>query len=132
MSDGVIDVVCGVIKNGAGEFLACLRPEGKHLSGRWEFPGGKVDPGEIPEAALIRELMEELGVTVKIGRRLGPVVWDYGDRVVRLLPFRCELVGGELRPLEHDAIFWFNRANYESLSWAEADIPILQEIFCEI
>ena len=55
----MIDVVCGVIENSEGQFLACLRPAGKHLGGLWEFPGGKVDPGESPESALVRELQEE-------------------------------------------------------------------------
>ncbi len=72
-----IDVVCGVILDGEGRCLACRRPEGKHLGGLWEFPGGKVDAGEMPDAALVRELEEELGIRVEVGERLRDVRWDY-------------------------------------------------------
>jgi 8-oxo-dGTP diphosphatase len=129
VSKGEIEVVCGVIENTQGEFLACLRPAGKHLGGCWEFPGGKVDFGETPESALVRELAEELGVLVEVERALSPVIWDYGDRVIRLLPFRCRLVQGEPRAIEHEALLWVSAVNYDSLSWAEADQPILAEIF---
>lgn len=124
----MMDVVCGVIENGEGLFLACQRPEGKHLGGRWEFPGGKVDAGESPEAALVRELREELAVEVEVGEALTPVVWDYSGKKIRLLPFICAIRGGELQALEHQALRWCAPTHFGSLEWAEADIPILGEI----
>lgn len=124
----MMDVVCGVIGDADGRFLACQRPEGKHLGGLWEFPGGKVDPGETPEAALARELMEELAVEVRVGEALTPVVWDYVGKRIRLMPFFCTIVSGELQALEHASLRWCAPEDFPSLEWAEADIPILGEI----
>ncbi len=124
-----MDVVCGVIGNESGQFLACLRPAGKHLGGLWEFPGGKVDPGESPEAALVRELREELAVEVEVGVALTPVIWSYENRTIRLLPFHCKIVHGELQAIEHEELRWCSRENVNELVWAAADLPILREIF---
>lgn len=124
----MIDVVCGVIENASGQILACLRPAGKHLGGLWEFPGGKIDPGESPEAALVRELWEELAVEVEVGVALTPVVWIYENRTIRLLPFRCNIVGGVLQAVEHEELRWCSPENSSDLAWAAADLPILREI----
>ncbi len=124
----MIDVVCGVIEGADGRFLACLRPQGKHLGGLWEFPGGKVDAGETPEAALARELMEELGVLVHVGKPLREVVWHYEGRSIRLLPFFCTILSGELDAIEHDELRWSAPEDFNSLTWAAADQPILDEI----
>ena len=124
----MLEVVCGVIENSAGQFLACLRPARKHLGGLWEFPGGKVDPGESPEMALARELMEELAVEVEVGPALGAVIWDYGEQTIQLRPFRCRIIGGELRALEHEKLHWCAPGEFHELAWAPADLPILSEI----
>jgi 8-oxo-dGTP diphosphatase len=123
----MIEVVCGLIEDNEGRVLACLRPEGKHLGGKWEFPGGKIDPGETPEAALIRELQEELGVDIRIEASLSPVEWDYSGRAIRLIPFRCMIISGTPTPLEHADIRWIEAAHLGELDWAEADGPILAE-----
>ncbi len=124
----MMDVVCGVIGNPEGAYLACLRPSGKHLGGLWEFPGGKVDPGEDPETALIRELREELEIEVEVGDALTPVIWNYGEREIRLIPYHCRIVSGQLRALEHEELRWCSPSNFGELSWAPADVPILSEI----
>ena len=126
----ITDVVCGVIEDGSGRFLACLRPQGKHLGGLWEFPGGKVESGESPEQALARELHEELGVVVSVGEPLSPVLWNYQERGIRLLPFRCKLLRGVPAALEHERIQWCTPTEFDSLEWAAADLPILAEIRC--
>lgn len=123
----VIEVAAGLILDEAGRLLACRRPQGKHLGGKWEFPGGKVEDGESPAAALVRELEEELGVTVETGRTLTPVVWDYGRGPIRLHPFVCRIVAGELHPHEHEEIRWCSRDELLVLDWAAADMPILAE-----
>jgi 8-oxo-dGTP diphosphatase len=124
----MVEVVCGVIQNSGGAYLACQRPHGKHLGGLWEFPGGKVDADESPESALIRELREELAVEVEIGTPLNPVVWTYGEKTIRLRPFFCRIVAGEMKALEHERLLWCLPADFAELSWAAADIPILMEI----
>lgn len=124
----MIDVVCGVIQDSAGRFLACLRPEGKHLAGCWEFPGGKIDPGESAEQALIRELREELEVTVVVGGALAPVVCHYERGSIRLLPFLCSITEGCPRAVEHERLLWCATTDFPNLKWAEADLPILDEL----
>ncbi len=125
----MIDVVCGVIQNEKGDYLACQRPKGKHLGGLWEFPGGKVEAGELPKIALARELLEELALEVVVGIALTPVIWDYGERTIRLRPFRCEVLRGEPQALEHQALRWCGPEDFHLLPWADADTPILLEIF---
>jgi 8-oxo-dGTP diphosphatase len=124
----MVEVVCGVIRNSEGAYLACQRPSDKHLGGLWEFPGGKVDPGESPESALVRELREELAVEVEIGLPLGPVVWNYSEKTIRLRPFLCTILSGNLLALEHEQVLWILPADFDQLPWAPADIPILREI----
>ncbi len=123
------EVVCGVIENLAGQLLACQRPLGKHLGGLWEFPGGKVDAGESPEAALIRELREELAVQVEIVSPLQPVEWDYDGTRIRLLPYRCRITSGTPQVVEHQDLVWVSQEDWGNLAWAAADVPILRELF---
>lgn len=121
------EVVAGLIDDGAGRLLACRRPEGKHLGGLWEFPGGKIEPGESPATALVRELEEELAIRVEPGMALGPVVWDYGRGPIRLHAFVCRIVGGTPHPHEHSEIRWCAAEELPALDWADADLPLLAE-----
>jgi 8-oxo-dGTP diphosphatase len=123
----MIEVVAGLILDDAGRLLACRRPEGKHLAGKWEFPGGKLEPGEDPAAALVRELEEELAIHVEPGAALTPVVWDYGRGPIRLHPIVCRIRSGQPHPHEHSEIRWCGRDALAALDWAEADVPILTE-----
>ncbi len=123
----MIEVVAGLILDDAGRLLACRRPEGKHLGGKWEFPGGKLEEGEDAAAALVRELEEELGIVVLPGELLTPVVWDYGRGPIRLHPIVCRIVAGELHPHEHSEIRWCGREELGALDWAAADVPVLAE-----
>jgi 8-oxo-dGTP diphosphatase len=125
---GMIDVVCAVIEGAEGRVLACLRPDGKHLAGRWEFPGGKVDPGESPEDALLRELREELAVEVVVGQALAPVEWAYDRGAIRLWPFLCAVISGEPTAVEHAELRWCAEEDFGLLDWAEADLPVLEQI----
>ncbi len=124
----MLEVVCGVIENEAGEFLSCLRPPGKHLAGLWEFPGGKIDADESPEQALIRELDEELALEIQVVKPLRPVIWHYESLTIRLTPFHCHIVSGHLQLRAHTACRWLSPDDFGDLPWAAADLPILAEI----
>ena len=122
------DVVCGVIEDGDGRFLACLRPAGKRLGGLWEFPGGKVEPGESPEVALVRELEEELGIVVVTTDPLNPVSWSYEFGDIRLLPYHCRIISGTICPHEHEQVVWCAPQDFDSLEWAPADLPVIDQL----
>lgn len=124
----MIDVVCGVIHDEAGQVLACRRPAHKHLGGLWEFPGGKVEPTETPATALARELLEELGVVVEVGEAMTAVEWSYPSGMIRLMPYRCRITTGLPRPLEHAEVRWCPPDSLAALQWAAADLPILAEL----
>ena len=121
----MIEVVCGIIRDERGRVLAGLRPQGKHLGGLWEFPGGKVDPGESPQQALVRELREELGIEVGVGAALEPVCWEYESGMIRLWPFVCTMLGGEMTVLSHERVAWVGLDELEEFDWAPADVPVL-------
>ena len=124
----MIDVVCGIIRDKRGRLLAGLRPKGKHLGGLWELPGGKVDPGETPEEALVRELREELGILVGVGLALEPISWEYESGGIRLLSYACEILEGELVAMSHERIAWVGLDELEEYQWAPADVPVLTQI----
>jgi len=98
-------IVAAAVIEADGRFLITRRESG-HLEGFWEFPGGKLRPGETLPECLQRELREELGVEVAVGKRMETVTWSYPDRTVVLHFFRCRLVGGQLTPREGQALAW--------------------------
>ena len=111
-----------------GRVLAGERSQPPETAGQWEFPGGKVEPGETEEAALARECVEELGVRVEVGARVGPDVPLTGGRAV-LRVFAVRLLDGVLpRPLEHAALRWLGADELDSVPWLPADRPIVAEL----
>jgi 8-oxo-dGTP diphosphatase len=119
-------VVCAVIERG-GRVLLARRPAHKHLPLKWEFPGGKVDAGEAPEAAIRREIREELGCEVAITRALPRFTHDYGTVVIEMIPFVCILAEGsaEPHPHEHVAVAWCEPARLRDHDLAPADLPVV-------
>lgn len=114
-----IRVVAAVWERG-GRLFAARRPPDKMHGGLWELPGGKVDPGETDEAALARELREELGIDARVGEQVGIAATAEID----LVAYRVE-ADGEPTPTEHDAIRWCTAAEIATLAWAPADRPLL-------
>lgn len=102
----LIPVACGVLRNAAGQVLMAQRPAGKIAAGYWEFPGGKIETGEDPRAALDRELHEELGVRIRHARPLIRFTHAYTDRVVRLDTWLIDAFDGEPHPHEQQALAW--------------------------
>ena len=122
-----IEVVAGVITDG-GRFLATQRGYGDYKDG-WEFPGGKVEPGESPEGALVRELKEELAVDVIVGERICTVEYDYPKFHLTMHCFFCTLPAG-CRPtlLEHEAARWLDRESLGSVNWLPADVEVVKKL----
>ena len=125
-----IPVVCAVILEASGRVLVAQRPAHKHLGGKWEFPGGKVEPGEGPEVALVREIREELGCDIFIRRALPRYTHDYGTVVIEMIPFVCELAPCSPPPLthEHAALAWADVGDLKNYDLAPADWPVLAQL----
>ena len=123
-----IHVVAAVIRDARGRILLARRTLGRDLAGLWEFPGGKVEPGETDAQALARECLEELGVRVEVGARVGPdVPLAHGRAVLRVFAVTL-LDGDEPRALEHSAMRWLGETELESVPWLPADRPIVKEL----
>lgn len=125
-----LEVVCAVIIDAEARVLICQRAEGKAQAGFWEFPGGKVEADETPEAALQRELLEELGCHCEVHEEWSTVRHDYPDFRIRLRPFRCSLSQGspEPRVLEHAAMRWVKPEDLCHHELAAADRPVAEEV----
>lgn len=114
-----------------GALLAARRRAPVSLAGRWEFPGGKVEPGESPEDAVHREIREELGVPVELGDELaGPDdgAWRLSERYVMRL-WRARITDGDPQPLvEHDELRWLPRGQWLTVPWLDADVRIVEAL----
>jgi 8-oxo-dGTP diphosphatase len=120
-----VHVVAGVLRDAAGRVLVAQRPTGKHLEGFWEFPGGKVDPGEAPREALRRELAEELGIEVALARPLIAVPWTYPEKRIVLDAWLVDTYRGTPHAREAQALRWVDRDTLASLQMPPADVPVL-------
>jgi 8-oxo-dGTP diphosphatase len=118
----MIPVVCAIIEDEAGRFLLAKRPEGKCHGGFWEFPGGKLEEGESVEAALVRELQEELLIQTEVFQILEMVEHNYEKSSIRLIPCRARILSGLPTALEHSEIGWFSVHQIDRSSLAPADV----------
>jgi 8-oxo-dGTP diphosphatase len=122
-----IDVVGAVILHD-GKVLCAQRGPNGALAGMWEFPGGKIEPGETPRAALGREIEEELHCRVKVDGEVETTVHEYDFGVVSLTTFYCTLIEGTPELSEHQAVAWLSPDELATLDWAPADIPAVNKI----
>ena len=118
------EVVAALIWQGE-RFMICQRPAHKARGLLWEFVGGKVDPGETMEAALIRECREELDITVSVGDIFTQVVHEYPDILIRLTLFHCTIAEGEPKLLEHNDLKWILPSEIPNFDFCPADKDIL-------
>ena len=124
----MIPVACALIEDELGRLLIAKRAEGKCLGGLWEFPGGKLEIGESPEMALMRELREELRIETEVLEVLEPVEHHYDKFSICLIPCRTKILAGIPDPTEHSEIAWLHLGQIDVNTLAPADIPILAKI----
>ena len=120
----MIEVSCAIIIKGS-KILAVQRgPESSH-PWKWEFPGGKIHPDETAAECVIREIEEELRLRVEVLGQLEFVEFDYGTKQIRLIPFICKIISGELILTEHVAKYWFELDQWQTIDWSGADAQLI-------
>lgn len=124
--------VVGAVVLKDGLILCAQRGVDGSLPGLWEFPGGKIEPGESPAEALAREMTEELGCVIDVGKEITTTSHEYEFGVVTLTTFYCTLVAGTPEATEHAAIAWLNPSDLMTLPWAPADIPAVELIQADL
>ena len=114
-----------------GKILLAQRKRGDALAGKWEFPGGKLEPGETPEECLRRELREEFCVETEIGAFVCSSRFEYKHATIELLAYRARHVSGEFRLNEHDRIDWVEPGKLLGFDLASADVPVVEALLKE-
>ena len=122
----VVKVVAAIIAQ-EGKIFATQRGYGEFKDG-WEFPGGKIEEGETPQQALVREIQEELDTEVEVGDLLGTVEYDYPTFHLSMQCFLCRIKSGSLNLKEHEAARWLAEDELDSVDWLPADIEVLDWI----
>ena len=121
-----VEVVAAIILND-GKVFATQRGYGG-FKGWWEFPGGKIEAGECPEEALVREIREELEAEINVGELFETVEWDYPDFHLTMHCYICSLMSESLHLNEHEAALWLGRENLHSVKWLPADEELISLI----
>ncbi|MBI3634912.1 MAG: 8-oxo-dGTP diphosphatase MutT [Candidatus Rokubacteria bacterium] len=124
----LIEVSAALIRDDAGRYLITQRRRGSHLAGLWEFPGGKRETHETPEACLRRELTEELSADFSVGELFETVTWEYPDRTVVLHFFRCRLESGAITPREGQAMAWVRPDEMDRYAFPPADEALIARL----
>lgn len=122
----VAAVICDNIKE-KNKIFATARGYGE-LKGGWEFPGGKVEPGETPQQALVREIMEELDTEIKVGEWIDTIEFDYPTFHLSMDCFWCQLIRGDLELLEAAEARWLTKETLKSVEWLPADLGLIDKI----
>lgn len=120
----IIDVTAAIVERD-GKFLIARRAKGKHMGNKWEFPGGRIEDGESPEQCLQRELQEELGIAAIIKDFVAESVFDYGNKIVRLLGYKAEYISGDFKLTAHSEIKWVKIDEFNDFEFCAADIPLI-------
>ena len=123
----VAAVITAANENGEKMIFATQRGYGEFKDG-WEFPGGKVEPGETPQAALKREIMEELETEIEVGDLIETIEYDYPTFHLSMDCFWAEIVKGDLVLREHEAAKWLTKDELESVDWLPADLGLVEKV----
>lgn len=121
-----VRVVAAVIKKD-NRIFATQRGYGEFKDG-WEFPGGKIEPDETPQQALVREIREELNTEIRVGEKIDTIEFDYPEFHLSMDCFWCEIVQGELELREHEAARWLTKDMLYSVDWLPADVGLIGKI----
>lgn len=122
----VAAVICDSIKE-KRQIFATAKGYGE-FKGQWEFPGGKIEPGETPQQALVREIQEELETKIKVGDLIDTIEFDYPTFHLSMDCFWCEVIEGELKLLEAESAKWLTRDTLYEVQWLPADITLIASI----
>lgn len=125
-----IEVVAAIIADN-DRIFATQRGYGEFKDG-WEFPGGKLEPGETPEEALVREIREELATDIEVGELLTTVEYDYPTWHLTMHCFMCKVLSGDLVLLEHEAAKWLTKEELHSVDWLPADEGIIELLSADL
>ena len=123
-----VHVAGAVILNAKGEILCALRSAAMSMPGLWEFPGGKLETGESPEGCLVREIKEELGCEIAVGRLIADVEHEYPSINVHLMTYYASIQSGEPQAREHEQLIWLPVSRLRELEWAPADMPTVDQL----
>lgn len=122
-----VEVVAALVVDDSGRVLATQCAPQKHAGG-WEFPGGKLEPGESPEQAVLREMAEELAAEVEVGELLKTVEWDYPTFHLKMHCLLCKLLSPSIQLKEHVDYRWLGADALNSVTWLPADVDVLDEL----
>lgn len=126
-----IEVVAAIIHDSEGRIFATQRGYGDYKDW-WEFPGGKIEAGEIPEEALRREIWEELETRIVVENLVETVEWDYPQFHLSMHCYLCHVESGHLELKEHEAAKLLNKDELENVNWLPADLKVIEKVRCEI
>lgn len=124
----MIDVVAAVIQNKEGKILIAQRNLKKSQGGLWEFPGGKIEPNETKEEAIIREIKEEMDIDIEAKKFIDQKIFNYPDKDINLIAIECKKIKGDIKLNEHEDIKWVNKNELRNFNFAPADEFIINAI----
>ncbi len=123
-----MQIVTAAIMEKDGMVLLARRKKGDRLERKWEFPGGKIEPGETPEVCLAREMREEFGIETEVLDYVGASVYEYGHGAIDLRAYRVRHISGEFCINSHEEIAWVKKEDLLSYDLSPADVPIARKI----
>ena len=124
----MIDVVAAVLKNDEGKFLIAQRNLKKSQGGLWEFPGGKIEPNETKEEAIVREIKEEMDIDIEAKKFIDQKVFNYPDKDINLIAIECKQIRGKIKLNEHEDAKWVSKDELKKFNFAPADEFIINAI----